>query len=180
MKKQKLIGAVLGIVLFIVLIAGVTYAAISWNSDNINLNVKSECFDVLYDKGTDLTGAIIPSEDYTGGNYVAVKMDINSRCDVNANGKIYLVTSSSTSSNLYSEGLLNYQVLLNGEVTDIKGNIISSGEIEIDVGLLNKNSTATTTYTVYVWIDKELVTNEHVSSVYSGYIYSKAIQASND
>ena len=56
--KQKVIGFILGIVLFALVIAGFTYAALSWQSDDINKLVSSKCFNVFYDKGTDFSGAI--------------------------------------------------------------------------------------------------------------------------
>lgn len=180
MNKQKVIGLILGVVLFIALIAGLTYAYVSWNSDNINLKVNSECFNILYDSGTNISGPIMPSLDYTGGRYVTVKMDLSSSCTlVEASGKISLNTLDSTSSNLYKEGVLNYQLLINNEVTDIKGNITESGTIEFDVGQLNKKSVATTTYTIYVWVNAEHVTNEHVSSTYYGNISAEAVQIEN-
>ena len=176
MNKQKLIGLILGIVLFIVAIAGLTYAYISWTSENMNNVVSSKCFDVHYDKGSDFSGAITPSVDYTGGISVTVKMDISSACDINAKGKIYLTTEDNTSSNLFDEGVLNYQVLIDGSVTDLKGTITENGEIELDVGFLNHNSTATTTYTIYVWVNGEYVTNEHATSAYYGNVRSEAVQ----
>jgi len=175
MDKQKLIGVILGIVLFIVAIAGITYAYMSWTSDNINKVVSSKCFDVLYTKGQDIGGNIVPSKNYTGGSSSTVKVNINSSCDIRANGKLYLNTSDSTSSNLYREGLLNYQVL-KGNTLIKGGNITSSGEIEIDLGELEKASSAMTNYTVYVWIDNDLVENSDVFSNYDGNIRVEAIQ----
>ena len=177
MNKQKLIGLILGIVLFIVAIAGLTYAYVSWTSDNMNKVVSSKCFNVLYDKGKDFTGDIPPSVDYTGGISVSVKMNIDSSCDMNAKGKIYLNVDETTSENLFKEGLLNYQVLINGGVTEYKGSITNYGDIVIDVGFLNKSTVATTTYTVYVWINGDYVENKHARSSFHGSIRSEAVQS---
>ena len=38
MKKAKLVGTIFGVILFIALIAGFTYAWVSWQSDNINIS----------------------------------------------------------------------------------------------------------------------------------------------
>ena len=180
MKKAKIVGAVFGVILFIAAIAGITYAFISWTSENINKVVESKCFEIFYEKGNDITGSIMPSYEYTGGLSTTVKMDINPNCNMNANGKLYLVTDEDTSSNLYRTGLLNYQVLINDTVTDIKGNITSTGEIEIDLGPLSKNTSAVTEYTLYIWINYNLVTNSDVSLVYSGSLRAEAIQEIND
>ena len=40
MKKAKLVGTIFGVILFIALIAGFTYAWVSWQSDNINISGK--------------------------------------------------------------------------------------------------------------------------------------------
>lgn len=173
--KVKLLGTLIGVSLFICLIVGLTYAYTVWQSNNMNKVVSSKCFDVLYTKGNDITGPIIPSDTYIGGTSSTFKVNIKDSCDINARGKLYLNTSDSTSSNLYREGLLNYQVVQ--ESTLIKGgNITSSGEIEIDLGELTKASSAMTNYTVYVWIDRNLVENSDYNLGYAGNIRVEAIQ----
>ena len=177
MDKRKIFGTILGVILFILLIAGVTYAYISWTSEKINYKVGSKCFDIYYEKGTDISGTMMPSNDYTGGLSATVKMNISSSCDLKANGKLYLNTSESTSNNLYRTGLLNYQVLKDNVVlSGGNGNITSSGEIAIDLGELSKSASASTSYTVYVWINYDLVENSDVNSSYSGNIRAEAIQ----
>ncbi len=177
MNKQKLIGLILGVVLFVVAITGLTYAYISWTSDNMNKVVSSKCFDVLYTKGQNIIGAIMPSLDYTGGLSTTVKMNIDSNCDMKAKGVLYLETKEQTSTNLYREGLLNYQVLKeNTVISGGSGNVTESGEIAIELGELTKATNATTSYTVYVWIDNNLVENSDAFSSYSGSIRAEAIQ----
>lgn len=46
--KTKLLGGVIGVVLFIVLIAGITYAWVTWQSDNTILSGKTGCFPDIY------------------------------------------------------------------------------------------------------------------------------------
>ena len=92
MKKQKIIGMIVGVIIFTLCVAGVTYASLTWTSDNINRTVSSKCFNVLYTKGTDISGAINPSYNYTGGLSTTIKMNIDSSCDIKANGKLYLET----------------------------------------------------------------------------------------
>ena len=177
MDKQKLFGTILGVILFILLIAGVTYAYLTWTSDRFNYKVSSKCFDVLYTKGTDISGAIMPSTSYTGGLSTTIKMNINSSCNIKARGKLYLNTNEETSSNLYRTGLLNYQVLKGSTViSGGSGSITESGEIEIDLGELTSATSATTSYKLYVWIDYNLVENSDAFSAYSGSIRAEAIQ----
>lgn len=179
MKKTKIIGAIVGVILFIVAIAGLTYAYTIWSSENINKKVSSKCFEVFYDKGTDLVGAITPSNDYAGGLFATVRMNINTKCNVNAKGMLYLETSEDTSNNLFREGLLNYQVVRNEKTLVASGNITGSGVITIDLGSLAQSASAFTRYEVYVWLDNNLIENSDVNSVYYGSISSEAIQYNN-
>ena len=177
MEKKKIVGLVIGVLLFVLVVAGITYAIFVWTSDKIKLNVDSKCFNVYYEKGNDITGVMMPSLDYTGGLYTTVKMDVDSSCDINANGKLYINTLNNTSSNLYREGLLNYKVLKgNEEIINGSGSITGSGAVEVDLGVLSKNESANTTYMVYVWVDNELVQNSDIDSVYYGNISVEAIQ----
>ena len=52
--KTKLYGTILGVVLFILLISGLTYAALEWQSTKTNIKLTSGCFDIYYDKGQDI------------------------------------------------------------------------------------------------------------------------------
>jgi len=178
MNKYKIVGIILGVVIFSLCIAGITYAFITWSStEDINKTVKSKCFNVLYTKGTDISGTINPSYDYTGGLYTTIKMNIDSNCNIKANGKLYLETKNETSNNLFREGLLNYHVVKGGTVVS-SGSITEKGEIEIDLGELVASTSASTSYTLYVWIDYNLVQNTDAFSSYIGSIRGEAIQIS--
>lgn len=54
-KKVKVIGTVLGIILFCLLIAGFTYAWFTWESNKINVGGNTSCFDINYTKGNAVT-----------------------------------------------------------------------------------------------------------------------------
>ena len=56
-KKVKIYGIVLGVVLFILLVSGLTYAILSWRSSNITIAGNSECLEVDSVKGSDITGS---------------------------------------------------------------------------------------------------------------------------
>lgn len=177
MNKYKVVGLILGVIIFSLCIAGITFALITWSSDNISRTVKSKCFNVLYTKGTDISGAINPSYDYTGGLSTTIKMNIDSSCNIKANGKLYLETKNETSNNLFREGLLNYHVV-SGNTVISSGNITEKGEIEINLGELTAATSASTSYTLYVWIDYNLVENTDAFSTYLGSIRGEAIQFS--
>lgn len=56
-KKVKIYGIALGVVLFILLVSGLTYAILSWRSSNITIAGNSECLEVDSVKGSDITGS---------------------------------------------------------------------------------------------------------------------------
>ena len=175
--KTKMYDMVLGVVLFILLIAGFTYAALNWESVKTNIGINTNCFDIYYDKGQDINGTLIPSSDYTGGLYATVKMNVKTSCNVSGNGTLYLNTLSTTSTNLYTRGLLKYQVVKGTTpIAGQNGTITKSGEIALDIGELTKATSATTTYKVYVWIDEAIVENTDAYSKYNGKISASATQ----
>ena len=175
-EKPKTYGVILGVVLFILLISGLTYAALEWQSNKINIGITSSCFDIYYDKGQDISGQLNPTNVYTDGLYATIKINIKNTCTTTGEGTLYLETLSSTSSNLYRTGLLNYQVVKDDVATNLKGNITKSGEIALDIGTLTKASSASTTYKIYVWVDKEVVINSDANSKYYGKIRATATQ----
>lgn len=54
-RKVKLIGTVIGIVLFVILIAGITYAWFTWESNKINISGNTACFNINYTEGNLVT-----------------------------------------------------------------------------------------------------------------------------
>lgn len=54
-KKIKLIGTILGILLFCLLIGGFTYAWFTWQSSKISVSGSTACFDINYTKGNAVT-----------------------------------------------------------------------------------------------------------------------------
>lgn len=56
-KKVKIYGIALGVILFILLVSGLTYAILSWRSSNITIVGNSECLEVDSVKGSDITGS---------------------------------------------------------------------------------------------------------------------------
>lgn len=181
--KNKIITSILAVVIIIILVVGITFAYITWRSNNINSAGNSECFDILYVKGTDIgsdqnKATLMPSVDYTGGLSSTVKIGMNSKCtSVQGKGIIKLHTLPDTSSNLFREGLLNY-VVLNGTTKIKEGSITSTDVIDIDIGDLKKASSVNNadSYTVYVWISNDLVENSDAFSNYYGKITASVEQ----
>lgn len=181
MKKQNVFTVILvGIIIF--LVVGITYAWYTWTSENINYQGRSNCFDILYVKGDNIgsdqeNATLVASDTYSGGLSTTFKINIKNTCTtINARGVIRLNTLDTTSSVLFEDGVLNYQVLKDGVVMNSKGIITSSGETLIDLGILDKKSSASTSYTIYVWLDNNLIQNKHAFASYYGKINVEANQ----
>ena len=99
-KKEKLWGTILGVITFVALIAGATYAWYSWSSGESILTGGTNCFTINYTAGNSIgSGANSPaglgvSDSYTGGLYTDIKMAISNTCSVKGVGTIKLTTSS--------------------------------------------------------------------------------------
>lgn len=172
--KAKTIGMIIGVILFIILISSITYAAYSWISDPEQGYIKatSECFIIDYTKGTDiLNGSLDFSSDYTGGLSVTVKAKINDNCDYDYGvGTLYLDTKDDTSDYLINNGLIRYQVEENGILSPARGTITTKGKIPIYDGIYISKTESE--FTVYIWLSIEDVTDSNITdistSLYSG------------
>ena len=170
MEKYKILGTVVGVLAFIALIAGLTYAWFTWQSGNTILNGTTDCFTINYTNGQAISGEIIPSADYTGGKTTTVEIGIDSSCTIGGTAKIKLTTEESSTINL-DGGAVKYAVY-NGD-SEVSSGTVTSGTMDLaTVNLTNSQ----VTYTVYVWIDGTLTDNSYVGTTYSGYIHATAEQ----
>ena len=158
-KKQKIL-IVLGLTLFILIGSGLTYAALTWSSGNINIGLTSGCFEINYTPGGAINNAsvevmnestLINNNKFTITEGIALtyaNIGIKSTCTIEGYGSLYLnVTSlSSAFSTGSSKESLKYAILnntssstnltvagLKGQSFDIvkKGTITSTGTINI-------------------------------------------------
>ena len=177
MKKAKLLGAVFGIILFICLIAGFTYAWVSWQSNNIGIGGTLDCFDIDYgisqQIGSSSTKASLEmASSYTGGLSAKVSLAVKSTCtNVSGTATLYLNTTQAPSSIL--KGALKYTVV-SGSSVIATGAITSSSRITL-ANNINVSSTTPSTYTVYVWLDGSLADNSYANLSYTGYISAEAV-----
>ena len=169
-KKNKLIGYIIGIILFIVTIAGFTYAMyryVLFADLNISNTTKGRDKYIEYTKGTNISGDTLnPGTSYIDGRGATVSFyKKNNMYDIY--GHIYLDITT-INSGLSSSGALKYVVL------DGSDNIISSGSIQNvangDSVLAATNISLTTSlssYTVYIWLDEELYDSNFASSSFN-------------
>ena len=188
-KKIKTYGIILGVILFVLLIAGFTYANLAWNSKSIVISGKSNCLEVESVKGSNITGGNLLLQDETSiisNNQITIKngmvitnvtAKIKSTCSISGymtlNLNVTNLSSAFTSSG-NSTGALKYVLAsynpstystisttaLNGKTFDI----IDTGSITstgtIKLKEENLSKTETKAYLVIFYIDGDMANND--------------------
>ena len=74
-KKVKIIGTIIGIILFAILIAGFTYAWFTWESHKVNISGNTACFDINYTEGNLVTDdmLLIDANKLISGDKITIK-----------------------------------------------------------------------------------------------------------
>ena len=200
-KKKKLI--ILGVIVLILAISGLTYAILTWTSSKINIGLTSGCFTIDYTKGQDITNQsikLINEEDLISDGKFTIKegialtyanIGIKSTCTIEGYGILKLnVTSLSdafTTGN--SKGSLKYAVLKNTSSTStitVTGllnqsfDLVSRGSITklgtIDILTEQLSNTEIYKYLIVVYTDNNLVGNDVIGSSFTGNISAEAYQ----
>ena len=114
-KKVKTYGVILGIVLFVLLIAGFTYANLTWKSKSIVISGKSNCLEVESVKGSDITGGNLLLQDE---NFIIDKNKITIK-----NGMVITNVTAKIKSTCSISGYMT----LNLNVTNLSSAFTSSG-----------------------------------------------------
>ena len=192
-KKIKTYGIILGVILFVLLIAGFTYANLTWKSKSIVISGKSNCLEVESVKGNDITGGNLLLQDeriILNNNQITIKngmiitnvtAKIKSTCSLEGymtlNLNVTNLSSAFTSSG-NSTGALKYVLAsynpstystisttaLNGKSFDI----IDTGNIT-STGTIKLrdeylSKTQTKAYLIIFYIDGELANNDAISN----------------
>lgn len=203
-KKIKLIGVILGVVLFIVLIAGASYAWFSWLSGNTVLSGKSGCFpDINYTNGTSLNrdNILLFDEDVViSDNKILVKngmallgitAGINDECSTPVKLDIELnVTAlnnnfiSGDSVGAFKYVLAKYDPSTYSSVNELVGqsleilqhnSITSTGKMSFD-NSVETLTTDTSGYVLIFYIDGDNAFNGVDNSTFKVSIIGKAVQ----
>ena len=186
-KKVKTYGIVLGVLLFLLLALGITYAVLAWKSSNISILGNAECLDINYVKGNNISDEILLFDEsqIINGNKITIKngmgltnvtAGIKSNCTIDGYITINLnvsslnstFTSSGTSNGALKYVLASYDsstyttidtITLNNISFNIlkKGSITETGTIKIYEDQLS--NTKTKGYLLILYIDGNLVTN---------------------
>ena len=151
-KDKSKLFMIIGITIFVIALLGSAYAYYRFVLLNININTITRGLDyyIVYNKGTDITSAVLnPSDDYTGGNSIDVTLyKKDNTYDIY--GHIYLDITQ-IGDNLKNSRALRYTVL-DGDTIISEGNLKNAtGSVclvsNIVLGTTVKN------YTIYLWFD---------------------------
>ena len=179
MDKKKIIGTIIGVVAFAALIAGATYAWLSFSATITNgtSNFGTMNFSVAYVNGTAITE--VPTlESPTAETASSLNVKAN-KVSGSPDGNL-TITLNTTATDLTS-GALNYAICvgtcssavaadLTQAASGYKGTITGVGAQDIFTTPLTASQT---TYNIYFWLDSSLVTG---GETYSGYISASAAQ----
>ena len=201
-KKQKIL-IVLGVTLFILIGTGITYAALTWATNPINIGLTSGCFEINYTPGGAINNAnvevmnestLINNNKFTITDGIALtyaNIGIKSTCKIEGYGSLYLnVTNLSNAfSTGSSKGSLKYAILNNTSsvstpsVSSLKGqsfDIVKTGTITSTgtINILNKqlSNTSQNKYLIVFYIDGSLIGNDVVGASFAGNISADAHQ----
>lgn len=160
MKKAKLIGYILGVILFIALVAGVTYALFRFTTNSGNVGVTSDKIDVDYTiSNANLSGTLFPDTSRSDGIMESVTARLNTG-SANASLNIYITPTVINSIapealewevdviNTSSEVVNHYNGTFNGAVVDIPVKVVNN--YALSGNLL--------TFNIYVWLNGDTLT----------------------
>ena len=200
-KNKKLI--VLGVLVLILTISGITYAILTWTSSRVNIGLTSNCFTIDYTKGNDIANASIKAlneSDLISDNKFTIKegialtyanIGIKSTCTIEGYGSLYLnvTTLSSAFSTGNSKGALKYAVLDNTSTTSTvtvasllnqqfnivsKGSITSTGKITLLTKQLS--NTKLNKYLIVIYADVSKIANDAMDASFNGTVSADANQ----
>lgn len=205
-KNTKLYGTILGIILFIILIAGLTYAYFTWTSSNINFSIESDCFVVNYVKGQNISNNnmfVINEKDFLDGNKITitegmalttVRMGIDSSCNVTGTATIKidvsLLSDSFITDKGNSVGALKYKVVeysssehptvTTDALKETSFMVKGSGEItsreKINLYSTPINNSSIKEYIIIFYLDEVLIQNDAASATFYGTISAEVVQ----
>lgn len=204
LKNTKIYGTIIGIILFIILIAGLAYAYISWQSSNINISVGSECFTIDYTKGQNISNSglyVINEEDFLSDDTITIVdgmalttigLGINPSCNISGTGVINLNTSTLSTAFISgnSVGALKYKMVEYSSSTypdvtvdnlkDQTFTVVAEGEITAlgssEIHTMQLSNDSVNEYIIIFYLDEVLAQNDVAGASFYGTISATVTQ----
>ena len=189
--SKKTSTLIIGIILLIAIISGISYAWLVWSKDT-KIEGTSKCFDITYKGGSDISANLvlvdtpISSGKITYGYNMASSsfaITLNNSCDTT--GKFNLILKNTTVPTAYisgnSKNALKY-ALVSGSSVSVgssytvlaSGNINTTSDINIYTSTLSKG--VTNNYVLIVYVDGNSAGEDSKGTSYSGYVTADAVQ----
>lgn len=185
MDKRKLIGTIIGVLMFALLIVGATFAwlVLSANVTNSTANGTTLKYTVNYGKGNDVIELpYLENGTTTTANEITLTAQ-RPEGSLADNIKIYISTNADESDDILStSGAIKYVICETECDETFYGNTINSLTTESTVEIFSGNlgtqdePNKIHTYKIYLWIDATIIGVEHLNKQYSGYIHADSTQ----
>ena len=155
MEKRKVLGTIIGVLAFIALIAGISFAWFSWQSSNNTLvSFTVGGVDITFDAGADITSSKlrpVSTKEVGVSKGYAVKKTITASSPLTAYLNLYL-TLETLPDGLKHESFI-WELYKGSELVG-KGNFKNSNQGDkITIASNQKITNTTSTYDLYIWID---------------------------
>ena len=155
MEKRKVLGTIIGVLAFIALIAGISFAWFSWQSSNNTLvSFTVGGVDITFDAGADITSSKlrpVSTKEVGVSKGYAVKKTITASSPLTAYLNLYL-TLETLPDGLKHESFI--WELYKGTDLVGKGNFKNANQGDkITIASNQKITNTTSTYDLYIWID---------------------------
>ena len=169
--KVQLIGTIVGVLLFIALIAGFTYAYLLTRTEK-TLTTGSGKFSIDYAIVQNITASSLsPSTSKTDGLHGIVKAKLSTG---SVSGKFNIYITPTTIAGLNTSDVLRYEVYVNGSSTATKTGTFNGVSANTAVKVLDSyNLASTSTYTnfdIYIWLDNAKVTSDVIGKTFAATI----------
>ena len=155
MEKRKVLGTIIGVLAFIALIAGISFAWFSWQSSNNTLvSFTVGGVDITFNAGADITSSKlrpVSTKEVGVSKGYAVKKTITASSPLTAYLNLYL-TLETLPNGLKHESFI--WELYKGSDLVSKGNFKNNNQGDkITIASNQKITSTTSTYDLYIWID---------------------------
>ncbi|MDO4394835.1 MAG: hypothetical protein Q4C23_02520 [Mycoplasmatota bacterium] len=189
MDKKKLIGTIIGVTMFAALIAGATFAWLTFSATitNGSYNTGTKNFVINYDGGTALTE--MPMLTVSGASAVASSgakvISLSAGLASGSTPGNLTITLNTTATGADSNGhvsvlpAMRYSVAIGTGTPTAPKTITSNTQALVLSGTSTTqkiSSTTATTIKVYFWLEASDVTTTMLGASYSGYISASATQ----
>ena len=155
MEKRKVLGTIIGVLAFIALIAGISFAWFSWQSSNNTLvSFTVGGVDITFNAGADITSSKlrpVSTKEVGVSKGYAVKKTITASSPLTAYLNLYL-TLETLPNGLKHESFI-WELYKGSELVG-KGNFKDANQGDnIKIASNQKITNTTSTYDLYIWID---------------------------